>query len=247
MQPFLATSGIDKIEHLIYSDDCEGAWCDSGCRRDFVVKTEDESMIYSAGDCPICSGGDAIFLKNVESGKIFCACDGCSCAWNLPFVEPRLEDLRDVDEFTAAGYSLATADDIEAATLSHLIVTELPDGDLRFDSHPGFRPPLRRPQDYDGKSIAVILAKPLSDGKKEWAFLTGTGTVENNTLYLERGAGQKRFEIRNEWLQRIKPMWPNDHVPYRNCELYLSLALNAFPNNTPPDELMKTAQKWPDY
>lgn len=204
-------------------------------------------MIYTAGDCPICSGGDTIFLKNVESGQIFCACDGCSCAWNLPYVEPtKLEDLRDVDEFTAAGYALATADDIEAAGLSHLIVRELSYGDLLFDGNPKFHPPFRSSQDYGGKSIAVILAKPLSDGRKEWAFLRGTGTVENDTLYLERGAGQKRFEIKNEWLPRIKPMWPNDHLPYRDCEFYLSLALNAFPNDTPPEELMNSAQKLPD-
>ena len=203
-------------------------------------------MIYSAGDCPICSGGDTIFLKNVESGQIFCACDGCSCAWTLPYVVVHeIEDLRDVDEFTPAGYSLATADDIEAAGLSHFIVSEFPDGDLRFDGHSGFQAPLRRPQDYDGRRIAVVIAKPLSDGRKEWALFSGIGTVENDTLYLERGAGLKRFEIRNEWLERIKPVWPNARAPYCESELHLSLALNAFPNDTPPEELMNSAQKLP--
>ena len=200
-------------------------------------------MIYAAVECPVCVGGDTIFLKNVESGQIFCACYACSLAFNLPVDE--MKDLGDVDEVASAGYSLASADEIKAAGLSHFIVRELPDGDLLFDGHPAFHPPHRRPQDYDGRSIAVILAKPMPDGKKEWAFLRGTGTVDNDALYLERGAGQKRFEIRNEWLERIRPMWPNNHLPYRDCELHLSLALNAFPNDTPPEDLMNSAQKLP--
>ena len=203
-------------------------------------------MIYSTGDCPICAeAGDAIFLKNVNSGQIFYACDSCGCAWNHPPVLYVVDAIDPPEQFAPTGYSLATADDIEVAGLAHLIARKHSDEDLRFDGEPGFQPPLRRLQDYDGRTIDIILAKPSSHGEKEWAVLSGRGRLENDTLYLERGPGQERFEIRKEWLQRIKRVWANAPPHYSESELYLSLARNAFPNDTPPQELMEMAQKLP--
>ena len=149
-----------------------------------------------------------------------------------------------MEKFAPDGYSLATADDIKVAGDSRHCRRSV-DDNLRFDGEPGFHPPTRRPQDYDGKWIAVILAKPLSDEKKEWAVLTGRGKVDNDTLFLETGRGRERFEIRKEWLQRIKPFGGECPGALFRQRLYLSLARNAFPNDQPPEELMQMAKKLP--
>jgi hypothetical protein len=202
-------------------------------------------MIYSAGDCPVCETGEALFLKDVNSGRIFYACDSCGCAWNRPHAVYEVDALDQAEKFAPAGYSLATGDDIEVAGLKHLIVREDSEDDLRFNAEPGFHPPLRRAQDYDGRTIIIIVAKPSAQDEKEWTTLSGRARLENDILYLERGPGQKRFEIREEWLQSLKPVWANAPAPYCESELYLSLARNAFPNDAVLEELMGEAEKLP--
>lgn len=201
-------------------------------------------MIYSAGkDCPVCfDSSDIIFLKSIASNQVFLSCYSCGCAWEcLPDNDSEL-DSTPLD-FAPEGFTLATLHDIELAGFTTLITEELPDDDLLFDGDEGFVPPERNPQDYAGKTIAVTLATPLANGEKDWGVLIGKLRYENEKLILDIDSAQEQFEIKREWLCRIKRMYGGMLPPYSEAELTLSLALRAFPNDTPPSELMEIAKK----
>lgn len=199
-------------------------------------------MIYSAGrDCPVCGdAGEIIFLKSVASNQIFFTCYACHCACDsLPLDDCGCDEPLN---FASNGYALATLEDIELANLVSLIADELPDDDLLFDGDEGFVPPERNPKDYDAKTIAVHLAKPLANGEKDWGVIFGKLRFDDGKLILDVDSEPKQFEILREWLCRIKPMY-SKVSPYCNAELSLSLALRAFPNDAPPSELWEIAKR----
>ena len=145
-------------------------------------------------------------------------------------------------DLTPEGFGLATLNDIEAAGFISLITEEIPDDDLLFDSDEGFVPPERNSKDYAGKILAVHFANPLPNGEKDWGVLFGKLRVEGDKLILDIDSEPKQLEILREWLCRIKPTY-STVFPYYEAELYLSLALRAFPNDTPPSELMEMAKR----
>ncbi len=140
------------------------------------------------------------------------------------------------------GFALATLNDIEAAGFVSLIAEELPDDDLLFDGDDGFVPPERSPKDYNGKILAVQFANPLPNGEKDWGVLFGKLRLEGDKLILDIDSEPKQLEILHEWLCRIKPTY-SKVFPYCEAKLDLSLALRAFPNDTPPSELMEMAKR----
>jgi hypothetical protein len=200
-------------------------------------------MIYSAGrTCPVCyDSSDIIFLKSVASGQVFFCCYSCGCAWDYLPTDEAFLDSTPLD-LAPEGFALADLNDIEAAGFVSLIAEELSDDDLLFDSDEGFIPPERNPQDYDGKTLAVHFANPLPNGEKDWGVLFGKSRVEEDKLILDIDSEPKKLEILREWLCRIKPTY-SKVSPYCEAELDLSLALRAFPNDTPPSELMEMANR----
>ncbi|HZS45312.1 MAG TPA: hypothetical protein VFC63_09445 [Blastocatellia bacterium] len=198
-------------------------------------------MIYRAGDCPICDGaGDLFFLRSVRTDQIFFGCPECGCGWPKPSVDT--DDLFDPKEVCAPeGYSLASKSEIDAAGLTHLIESEFSEEDLKFDGSHGFVPPYRDPQRYDGKTIVVTYAGRRGENEREWVTMVGLMKFEDGKLWIDRGQVRKRFEIIDEWIQRIKPQFKDARGVGKECEYQMSLALNAFPNHNAPPELMEFA------
>ncbi len=85
-------------------------------------------MLYSAGECPVCSiAGDALFVKNPDSGLIFFLCPSCGCAWLQP---PRPYTVETVDPptlFAPRGITLPSKADIPASEQREVVAREVED------------------------------------------------------------------------------------------------------------------------
>ena len=72
-------------------------------------------MLYSAGECPVCGvGGDALFVKDRASGRVFFLCPSCGCAWLSP---PRPHEVETADPpelFAPHGLAVPTRAEIVA-------------------------------------------------------------------------------------------------------------------------------------
>ena len=72
-------------------------------------------MLYSAGECPVCSiAGDALFVKDRVSGRVFFLCPSCGCAWLSP-PRPHVVETADPPElFAPHGLTTPTRTEIIA-------------------------------------------------------------------------------------------------------------------------------------
>ena len=99
-------------------------------------------MIYSAGPCAVCfDSGDALFVRAIDTGKIFFLCPSCGCAWAEPPTAGEVETIDPPEVFAPAGFTLATKADIHTARWVDRIAIEYPDTDVdRVIDFKGFRP-----------------------------------------------------------------------------------------------------------
>src|SRR5689334_6075174 len=95
--------------------------------------------IYSAGDCSVCaSGGFAIFVKDLESRRIFLACPECGCAWSKPPEASVVDTIDAPSAFAPRGFCLATRDEIASAGLADLIKRDVSGASSGFQGRAGF-------------------------------------------------------------------------------------------------------------
>ncbi len=85
-------------------------------------------MLYSAGECPVCSiAGDALFVQDRQSGRMFFLCPACGCAWLTP---PRPHEVETVDppeQFAPAGITVPSKAEIIAQGWEAAITREMED------------------------------------------------------------------------------------------------------------------------
>ncbi len=85
-------------------------------------------MLYSAGDCPVCSyGGDILFVRDFASGRLFFLCPSGGCAWlnpPSPFVVDTVDPL---EIFAPQGIGLPSRAEIVAMGLEKDIKKEVDD------------------------------------------------------------------------------------------------------------------------
>jgi hypothetical protein len=82
-------------------------------------------MLFSAGDCPVCSlTGEILFVKDRVSGRVFSYCPLCGCAWTTPPPPVTLDSIEGLDTFAPEGIELPTRLDIATAGLEHMIRRE---------------------------------------------------------------------------------------------------------------------------
>jgi len=73
------------------------------------------SCLYSAGDCPVCSdAGDALFVKDRASDRIFFLCPSCGCAWLSPPMPHKVETVDPPESFAPNGVALPSRTEIAA-------------------------------------------------------------------------------------------------------------------------------------
>jgi hypothetical protein len=96
--------------------------------------------MYSAGDCSVCaSAGFAVFVKNIDDGKVFLACPECGCAWPKPPLAYVVDTIDAPALFAPSGFCLATADEITSAGLGDLVKGDVADASSGFRGVVGFR------------------------------------------------------------------------------------------------------------
>ena len=99
---------------------------------------------------------------------------------------------------------------------------------------------------FDGKPFTILLMGTTPDGRDDWAVFPGIARVEEDGLYIDRGP-KARFEIRPEWVSRIRPVDASLRSTLRDAEYYLPLAVGNLPSaSTEEDDLLMTGLKWPD-
>lgn len=100
-------------------------------------------MIYSAGPCSVCAElGDAFFVYARGSGRLFFACSECGVAWPSPPDRYVVNAIDPPEVFAPTGFSVASAEQIRAAGLEHLVKVQYPDDAAeRFDGVAGFSRP----------------------------------------------------------------------------------------------------------
>jgi len=82
--------------------------------------------LYSAGDCSVCSGaGDALFVKDRVSGRVFFLCPSCGCAWLNPPVPHQVEAVDPPGSFALAGIALPSRAEIAAQGWAGAVAREV--------------------------------------------------------------------------------------------------------------------------
>ena len=84
-----------------------------------------------------------------------------------------------------------------------------------------------------------------ADGEDNWAVFPGTARVENGALYLDRGV-KSRFEVRPEWIERIRAVDPDLRSTLQNADYFLALSVGTPPEGEGGSDFLETGLKWPD-
>jgi hypothetical protein len=97
----------------------------------------------------------------------------------------------------------------------------------------------------EGKLLAVLVMGQTSDGQDDWAVFTGTARVSEDLLFLDRH-GKPSFEIRAEWLDRIKSVGSKVKDILLGAEFYLPLTIGPLPEGQSAESYIATGLKWPE-
>jgi len=83
-------------------------------------------MLYSAGDCPVCSlAGEVLFVKDRVSGRVFSYCPSCGCAWASPPPPRTLDSIEGLASYAPTGIGLPTRAEIAALGMEGAIEREI--------------------------------------------------------------------------------------------------------------------------
>lgn len=85
---------------------------------------QSKQLIYSAGDCPVCSNSGAVLLlKASDSGNLFFFCPICGVGWRDPPRPWELDEVTELAQFAPNGATLPTTAEARATGYA---LTELP-------------------------------------------------------------------------------------------------------------------------
>ena len=90
-------------------------------------------MLYSAGGCSVCGpAGDALFVKDRASERVFFHCPSCGCAWLTPPTVYVVETADPPEKFAPQGIALPTRTEIVSQGWEEAIAEELDDEWIEF-------------------------------------------------------------------------------------------------------------------
>lgn len=85
-------------------------------------------MLYSARVCPVCDiAGDALFVKDGVSGRVFFLCPSCGCAWLRPPRPHQVETADPPERFAPDGLTVPTRAEIVAQGWEGAIARDVED------------------------------------------------------------------------------------------------------------------------
>ena len=105
---------------------------------------------------------------------------------------------------------------------------------------------LMNQQDLEGKTLTLLLMGKTQGGEEDWAVFGGTVRLEAGLPYLDRGLENPRVEIREEWLERIKPVSPDLAETLLGAAFYLPLSVGNLDGEGNEAGLVPFGLKWPD-
>ena len=97
----------------------------------------------------------------------------------------------------------------------------------------------------NGKAFILLLMSTAPDGQEDWAVVSGTARIEPGGVYLDRGA-KPRFDIRAEWISRIRPVAPELRSTLLGADYYLPLTVASLGTDPDDEDLVLTGLKWPE-
>lgn len=98
--------------------------------------------------------------------------------------------------------------------------------------------------DFHNKRLTLLLVATKENGDDDMAVFGGIGRVEAGVLWLDRGGDIPRFEIRHEWLERIREVAPESRQILLDADYYLPPSVGNIASGD--DSFEATGLKWPD-
>lgn len=99
------------------------------------------------------------------------------------------------------------------------------------------------PAQLVGKRLALLLIGEDEHGQDDCAIFAGIVRQDGSRLVLDRDDGP--FELRDEWIERIRPVEAQVKDILLGADYVLSLSVGNLPGGASTAELEPTGLKWP--
>jgi hypothetical protein len=97
----------------------------------------------------------------------------------------------------------------------------------------------------DGKPIGLLAWAETPDGEDECAVYAGTARVRGGGLWIEWSGDEPDFEVRSEWLERIRLVDAELGPMLLGAQYVLSLRIGNLPESG-AEGYLPTGLKWPE-
>lgn len=99
--------------------------------------------------------------------------------------------------------------------------------------------------DLVGQRLSLLLTGTDDAGEPEWAIFPGIVVSQPDGLYLDRAERGPRFELREEWLPRIKPVPPELADVLEGASYYLRLSVGRAEDEPDHQNFLPTGLRMP--
>jgi hypothetical protein len=103
-----------------------------------------------------------------------------------------------------------------------------------------------KPEDIDGKMLAVILISENDKGEDEFAWFGGKATFNNGALRVDRGTAGPSFTVPDSAYDRIQKCTEEMKTNFEGCEYLVSLLVGPLPEDADPGDFEPIGLKWPE-
>jgi hypothetical protein len=97
-----------------------------------------------------------------------------------------------------------------------------------------------------GKRLTLLLTGTKENGDDDWAVFGGVASLEAGVVFMDRGEGKPRLEIREEWLGRIRIVEPESRETLLDADYYLPLTIGKLASDEDGACFDSTGLKWPE-
>ena len=97
----------------------------------------------------------------------------------------------------------------------------------------------------DGRPFTLLLMGTTPEGEDDWAVFSGVARPQDGTLHIDRGT-EPSFEIKLEWIDRIRPVDRELRSMLLDADYFLSLTIGRLSVDDDGNDLLQTGLQWPD-
>ena len=99
--------------------------------------------------------------------------------------------------------------------------------------------------DLTGKKLALVAFSEDKEGETEAAVFTGIARWTNGHMYMDRGEGQKPFQVPDDILDRIEPVPANISDIVMGADFFVTTYIWPLPDDADAGQYEDTGLKWP--